>query len=80
VTSIEKDEWRTFKRVLPRDVHEELKRFEELVAQYSGLPPKFEGIGASVSVWSIICEHIRNTQEDLVHLAMDWKRDSGTQR
>lgn len=77
---IESDEWRTWRRVLPRDVYEELKRFEHLVAEHSGLPPRFEGIGASVSVWSILCHCLRENEAELMILAQEWRdeQDSGT--
>jgi hypothetical protein len=80
VPSIENDsEWRTWKRVLPLDVYEELKRFEELVATHSGLPPRYEGIGPSVSVWSVITQLLRTYEAELMILAQEWKgeQDSG---
>jgi hypothetical protein len=77
--AIEEDSWRTFKRVLPRDIHQELKRFEELVATHSGLPPRFEGIGASVTVWTILCHALRNCEPEIVQLAREWAdQESGT--
>jgi len=71
--TINDDSWRTFKRVLPRDVHEEMKYFEELVATHSGIPPRFQGIGHCVSVWAVIVHHLRNTEDGLVQMAKDWK-------
>jgi hypothetical protein len=71
--SIESDrDWRTWKRVLPLDVYEELKYFEELVATHSGLPPRFQGIGPCVSVWSIIVHQLRHREEELIQLAKEW--------
>lgn len=66
-------EWATLKRVMPRDVYEELLRFEELVATHSGIPPRFQGIGHSVSVWSIVVHALRNREEELIQLAKEWK-------
>jgi hypothetical protein len=74
--TINDDSWRTFKRVLPKDVHEEMKYFEELVATHSGIPPRFQGIGHSVSVWAVICHHLRSTEEGLVQMAKDWKGEN----
>jgi hypothetical protein len=74
--TITSDEWRTFKRVLPRDVHEEMKYFEELVATHSGIPPRFQGIGDSVSVWSILVHALRLHEADLIQLAEEWKKES----
>jgi hypothetical protein len=54
-------------------VYEELKRFEELVATHSGLPPRYEGIGASVTVWTILCQALRNCEPEIVQLAKEWK-------
>lgn len=71
-------EWRTWKRVLPRDVYEELKRFEELVAMHSGLPSRFQGIGPCVSVWSVICHQLRASEADLVQLAKEWRNAEGS--
>lgn len=72
--SIDSDsDWRTWKRVLPLDVYEELKYFEELVATHSGLPPRFQGIGPCVSVWSIILQELRNREQELIHTAKEWK-------
>jgi hypothetical protein len=57
---------------MPLDVYQELKYFEELVATHSGLPPRYQGIGPSVSVWSVIVHHLRNTEDGLVQMAKDW--------
>jgi hypothetical protein len=76
--TIENDEWRTFKRVLPLDVHEQMKYFEELVAAHSGIPARFQGIGNCVSVWSIICHLIRSYEPELMVMAEEWRgTDSG---
>lgn len=55
------------------DVYEELKYFEELVATHSGLPPRFQGIGPCVSVWSIILQELRNREQELIQTAKEWK-------
>jgi hypothetical protein len=65
-------EWATIKRVLPRDVYEELVRFEELVAEHSGMPARFQGIGQCVSVWSVITHALRNREAELIQLAKEW--------
>lgn len=76
---IDQDEWRTWHRVMPKDVYDELKYFEELVAEHSGIPPRFQGIGQCVSVWSVICHELRNREAELIALAQEWKgQDSGT--
>lgn len=73
--TIENDDWRTFKRVLPKDVHEEMKYFEELVAEHSGIPSRFQSVGHCVSVWSIIVHQLRASEMDLIQLAKEWKSD-----
>ena len=74
------DRWATIKRVLPRDVYDEIKYFEELVATHSGLPPRFEGIGDSVSVWTIILHQLRASEADLIQLAREWKNADNDQK
>lgn len=75
--TINDDSWRTFKRVLPKDVHEEMKYFEELVATHSGIPPRFQGIGQCVSVWSVIVHQLRASEQELIQLAKEWKGEPG---
>lgn len=71
-------EWATIKRVVPRDIYEEVVRFEELVAEHSGLPARFQGIGPCVSVWSILCHCLREHEAELMILAQEWNdKDSG---
>lgn len=70
-------EWATLKRVLPRDVFHEVVRFEELVATHSGMPARFQGLGQSISVWSVICECLRNREDELIALAKEWKGENG---
>ena len=72
----EKSEWATLKRVIPRDLFDEIVRFEELVATYSGLPPRFQGIGPCVSVWSIIAQELRHREQELIEMAKDWKESA----
>ena len=78
--TINDDFWRTFKRVLPLDVHEEMKYFEELVAMHSGIPARFQGVGNSVSVWSVITQHLRLTEAHLIELAKEWRKPDDTQK
>lgn len=74
--TINDDSWRTFKRVLPKDVHEEMKYFEALAAEHSGIPPRFQGVGNCVSVWSILMHTLRQFEPEVIRYAEDWKADS----
>jgi hypothetical protein len=63
------DEWRSFKRVLPRDLHEELKRFEAIVGAEIG---QSVSLGAAVAIWSIIVHFLRENEAELVQCAKEW--------
>jgi hypothetical protein len=67
---VAEDEWRTFKRVLPRDVHELLKSFEADVAHEIGTG--LVGIGGSVQIWSIITRFLDEHREALKQMAKEW--------
>ena len=70
---VAEDEWRTFKRVLPRDVHELLKSFEADVADE--IRTSAQGIGGSVQVWSVITRFLDEHREALRQMAKEWTGD-----
>jgi hypothetical protein len=72
--SILADEWRTFKRVLPKDLHELLKSFEADVS--SEIRSSGEGIGGSVEVLTIITRYLDEHRAELKQLASEWKAES----
>jgi hypothetical protein len=65
------NEWRTFHRVWPLDLYNEVKHFDSMVADAMGLPPDYKSIGVSTEVWTVITQHLRDTQDALVALAKE---------
>lgn len=68
------DEWRTFRRVLPRDVHELLKSFEADVARELGTSG--EGLGGSVAIWTVISRFLDIHREELQELAREFVEEN----
>lgn len=68
---IDADEWRTIKRVLPRDLYMEWMDFEAVVGEEIG---SSVSLGASVAIWSILTHLVREHKEELRQLAREWRR------
>lgn len=68
------DEWRTIKRVLPRDIYEAIKGFEQAIGREIG---GVESIGSSVQIWTVLCQFLREHEPALIEMAREWKESSG---
>ena len=69
-TNVDKDEWRTLHRVLPRDVKNEICHYEDFVGSRIG---RSVSLGAAVDIWSILVQLIREHEPELAELARTWK-------
>ena len=67
---VAKDEWRVLQRTLPKDIKDEMVRFEELVGKQIG---RSVSLGAAVDIYTIIVHFLREHEPELEALAKSWK-------
>ena len=70
---VARDEWRTLHRVLPKDLKDEVCRFEDVIGREIG---RSISLGAAVDIWSILVNFLRDHESELIEEAKIWK-DSG---